>query len=167
MLVISPVAALARTPATSMLDARARAVGNRRQLAVRIGERLFITTWPAQILSVRVDGIDGHSVAGLALSGVKFHQRLTKSQFIKEIVAIVEASFATCPLEEVDLWCSVPLSVGKGATVSGDLAIPTSRMVFAVTVRREEPARSLHARLQAGNNVFWDADWARKALTPG
>ncbi len=159
--------ALARIPPTSMLDARARAVGNRRDLAVRIGQRLFLTTWPAQILSVRVDGIGGHSVAGLALSGVKFHQRLTRSRFIDEIVGIVEASFAASPLEEVDLWCSVPLSVGKGAVVSGDLAIPTSRTVFAVTVRRDESPSFLRARLQAGDTVFWDADWARKALAPG
>jgi len=118
-------------------------------------------------LSVRVDGIGKHSVAGLALSGVKFHKPLTKSQFIDEVVALVGGSFASRGLEEVDLWCTVPLSVGKGAIVSGDLAIPTSRTVFAVTVRREEPRRSLFARLRTGGDVFWDPDWARKALRPG
>lgn len=164
---ITPLGALAGTPATSVLDARARAMGNRRALAVTIGERLFLTTWAAQILSVRVDGIGRHSIAGLALSGVKFHKRLTKSQFIQEIVAIAGTSFSAVRLEEVDLWCSVPLPVGKGAIVSGDLAVPTSRTVFAVTVRRAEPPRSLHARLRAGHDVFWDADWARKAFRPG
>lgn len=167
LMITAPLVGFARTPATSMLDARARAMGNRRALAVSIGERLFLRTWAAQILSVRVDGIGRHSVAGLALSGVKFHKPLTKSQFIQEIVAITGMSFAATRLEEVDLWCSVPLWVGKGAIVSGDLAVPTSRTVFAVTVRREEPPHSLYARLRAGNDVFWDADWARKAFRPG
>ncbi len=167
MVLTIPQAAIARTPSVTALDASARALGNRRSVAITIGERLFRKTWPAQILSVRVDGVGKHAVAGLALSCVKFHKPLTKALFLQEVQAVVMASFAATSIEEVDVWCSVPLWVGKGAIVSGDLAVPTFRTVFAVTVRRAEHSSALETRLRAGNDVFWDSDWERKALRPG
>jgi hypothetical protein len=70
---------------------------------------------------------------------------------------ILAQSFAAAPIEEVDLWCVVPLSVGKGAVVSGDLAQPTERTVFSITARRED-------RGHASNAMYWDVQWARDAL---
>ena len=50
----------------------------------------------------------------------------------------------------VDLWASVPIDVGKGVVVNGDLAKPTSRTVFSLTARRGEGAASLQARAERG-----------------
>lgn len=155
----------AASPSVAGLDAVARAAGNDKPTAVQIGERLFTRKWPAQVLKVHVDRAGAHRVAGLTLSGVKFHQPLTRSQFGDEVVALVEASFAAAPVEEVDVWCVVPLSVGRGVVVSGDHAMPTQRIVFTVSVVRRETAGALKARITTGKNVYWDSTWARQALT--
>ena len=146
------------------MDAYARAMGTRKDTAVRIGRQLFSQPWSAQILRIYVDGIPSHQVAGIVLSGVKFHRPLSRLLFVHEVVTIVAQTFAAAPVEEVDLWCVVPLTVGKGAIVSGDLAQPTDRTVFAVTVRRGEAFRSVRTRIDAGRTVYWDALWARGAL---
>jgi hypothetical protein len=128
---------------------------------VRVGQALFATTWPAQVLNVYADGIPGHEVAGLHLSGVHFHDPITREQFLSEISALVQRTFASAPVEEVDVWVSVPLNVGKGVVVAGDLAKPTFRTVFTVSVLRSESAAALMARLRQGQDVFWDQDWQR------
>lgn len=148
-------------PSIGRTDAYARAAGNRKPVAVRVGQALFRTMWPAQVVNVYADGIPGHDVAGLHLSGVHFHHPLTREQFISEVAGLVEQSFRAAPLEEVDVWASVPLNVGKGVVVAGDLAKPTFRVVFTVSVRRGESAGSLLARMQKGEGVFWDQDWER------
>lgn len=167
--VISALALLAQlfptaSPGVDRSDAYARAAGNRKALAVRIGTALFANQWPAQVMNVYADGIAGHEVAGLRISGVHFHHALTREQFAQEIVDVVGRTFAAAPVEEVDVWASVPLRVGKGVVVSGDLAKPTSRIVFTVSVRREESAATLARRLRSGRGVFWDQDWAQTAL---
>jgi hypothetical protein len=154
-------------PSVGYTDAFARAAGNRKPIAVKIGRDLFRTMWPAQVINVYADGIDGHDVAGLHLSGVHFHHPLTRAQFLTEIDDLVERAFAAAPVEEVDVWASVPLNVGKGVVVAGDLAKPTFRTVFTVSARRGESATALLARMQQGEGVFWDQDWERSAFKVG
>ncbi|MBV8116609.1 MAG: hypothetical protein JOZ01_01455, partial [Candidatus Eremiobacteraeota bacterium] len=75
--------------------------------------------------------------------------------------------FAAAPAtEEIDVWASVPIEVGKGVVVSGDLAKPTSRTVFSVSVRRGEKPSEILARADqtTGSGVFWDEEWARAAF---
>jgi hypothetical protein len=100
--------------------------------------------------------------------GVKFHHPMTRDEFIGEVVALTQRTFAAAPAtEELDLWASVPIAVAKGAIVSGDLAKPTSRTVFSLTVRRSEAAPALRVRLsRASDAVFWDPQWSRAAFRP-
>ena len=144
-------------PALNIVNAHARAFGTRKDIAVRIGAQLFKHQWSAQILRIYVDGAGSHQIAGVVLSGVKFHRPLTPALFLGEVNAIITQAFAAARVEEVDLWCVVPLSIGKGAVVSGDLAQPTERTVFSVTVRRADQRAASRA-------TYWDARWARDAL---
>lgn len=152
------------SPGVDRTDAYARAEGNRKLVAVRIGQALFATEWPAQVLNVYADGVAGHDIAGLRVSGEHFHHPLSREQFYAEIADLVKRAFAAAPVEEVDVWTSVPLDVGKGTVVAGDLAKPTFRVVFTVTVRRGESTVSLLRRLRQGDGVFQDQDWERTAL---
>lgn len=151
-------------PSVGRTDAYARAAGNRKIVAVQIGRQVFRTRWPAQVVNVYADGIDGHDIAGLRVSGVHFHHPLTREQFLTEVTDLIERTFAAAPIDEVDLWASVPLSVGRGVVVAGDLAKPTFRTVFTISVRRGESAGALLSRLRRGDGVFWDQDWERTAL---
>ncbi len=83
-----------------------------------------------------------------------------------EVVADRAASLrGRAAAEEVDLWASVPIDVAKGVIVSGDLARPTSRTVFSLTVRRGEAVASVRARAERWTDgVFWDDEWARDAF---
>lgn len=151
-------------PGVDRTDAYARAAGNRKPIAVKIGQALFSTQWPAQVLNVYADGIPGHDIAGLHLSGMHFHHALSREQFMGEVADLVSRTFAITPVEEVDVWTSVPLNVGKGVVVAGDLAKPTYRLVFTVSVRRGERTDALLRRMRQGDGVFWDQDWARRSL---
>jgi hypothetical protein len=163
-----PVAAPANQPTVAMLDARARASGNRLDIAQRVGDVIFATERSAQVMQVYANALDEHLVLGLRLSGVKFHQSLTREQFSQEVLSLVAQAFAAEPAaEEVDVWASVPISVGKGVIVSGDLAKPTSRTVFTLTALRSDPQSELAERLQKGTGVYWDEDWARTAFKQG
>jgi len=160
------VALLAVMPSVADLDAHSRASGNRIDIATSVGEQLFSTTWPAQVLQVLANQDGTHIVLGLRVNGVKFHGTLTRDAFDREVMDLVARAFAAAPAaEEVDLWVTVPLSVGKGVVVSGDLAKPTTRTVFTVSVRRGEGTESLAARLRSGANVFLDQEWASTAFT--
>jgi hypothetical protein len=154
-------------PGVDRTDAFARASGNRKPIAVKIGQALFATRWPAQVINVYADGIAGHDIAGLHVSGVHFHHPLTRAEFIGEIAGLVRRTFAVAPVEEVDVWASVPLNVGKGVVVAGDLAKPTFRVVFTLSALRGESANSLLRRMGQGSGVFWDQDWERTALKKG
>lgn len=158
---------VAARPSTARIDAYARAAGNRKSVAVQIGTALFRTIWPAQVLKVYADGIDGHVVAGLRLSGVEFHHPLTTRAFVDEVVDLTETAFATAPIEEIDVWVVVPVKVPRGAVVAGDLAEPTSRVVFTVSVHRGEGASALRRRIQHGAGIFWNQDWKQTAFKEG
>ena len=92
-------------------------------------------------------------------------RRLGELEDHAEIAALVERAFAVSPeVEEVDVWASVPIDVGKGVVVSGDLAKPTTRTVFSLSVRRGEPPSSVAERAQKGPGAFWDQAWAATAF---
>jgi hypothetical protein len=146
-------------PSIVDLDAAARSAGNRKAEAEQLARVLLVHTWPAQILKVRVDGFGSHAVAGLVLSGVKFHGPLDEGGFLREVAALVERTFSAASVEEVDVWTTVPISVGKGAVVAGDFAQPTTRIVFSATLRRADAATGLLPKLERGHGVFWDAAW--------
>lgn len=160
------ITALATEPTVAQLDATARAAGNRRDVATQIGSAVFATAWPAEVTQISANALDGHLIVGVRVLGVKFHRAMTREEFESEIVALVERAFAAAPqAEEVDLWTSVPIGVAKGVIVSGDLAKPTSRTVFSLSVRRGESSRSLRARVEAGSEgIFWDETWSRTAF---
>jgi len=151
-------------PTVDELDANARASGNRKDIAVSIGRALFRTRWPAQVLNVYADGFAGHDIAGLRINGQHFHRALTQAEFEEEVASLARETFAASPVDEVDIWASVPLRVGKDVVVTGDLAVPSSRAVFTVSVRRTESSISFVRRLRAGGGVFWDQEWAHAAL---
>lgn len=158
-------AASAYAPTVAQLDAEARAVGNRRDLAERIGDVVFATHWPAEVTQISANALGGHAIVGIRVLGIKFHETITRDAFVDEVVALVGQAFASAPeAEEVDVWASVPISVAKGVIVSGDLAKPTSRTVFSLSVRRGESPAAIHARIVAGNGAFWDSTWARTAF---
>jgi hypothetical protein len=158
--------AVAYAPSVADLDAAARATGNRRDVADRVGRAIFTTRWSAEVNQISANSLDGHLIIGVRLWGVKFHQPMTRDDFIAEVIALVERTFAAAPAtEEIDLWTSVPIGVEKGVVVSGDLAKPTSRTVFSVTVHNGESSSSLRTRIGAsGDGVFWDSQWADAAL---
>ena len=116
-------------------------------------------------MKVSANAVDASLVVGLKVSGVKFHGPLTRAAFEREAIALIGRTFATdTSVTEVDLWTAVPLTVGRGAIVSGDLATPTTRNVFTVSVLRSESAAELAARIKAGRGTYWDEDWTRAAF---
>jgi hypothetical protein len=164
LLVCTPTAG-AGVPPLADVDAHARASGNDPAIAVTVGKSIFATEWPLQVMQISANGIDDHVVLGLRLSGVKFHGEPAIDDFRSEVMALVERAFAAAPhAEEVDVWVTVPIHVGKDVVVSGDLAMPTTRTVFTLTVLRSESAASVKNRLAAGTNIFMDEEWARAAF---
>jgi hypothetical protein len=161
----APRSTTASEPTVADLDATARAAGNRLDVAVQVGRSIFSTTWPAQISQISANAVGPHMVIGIRLWGVKFHHPLTRAEFVGEVADLVEKAFAAAPAaEEVDLWASVPIRVPKGAVVSGDLALPTTRTVFSLSVRRGDSRQAIVSRA-AGANAYWDDDWARSAFS--
>jgi hypothetical protein len=135
---------------------QARAAGGDRETAVRVAAALLARPLPVQLTKVRCERAGDERFCGLVLSGVKFHRRLDRLAFEREVDALVAGAFASdAHIVEVDLWTTVPLDAGKGAVVSGDYAQPTSTTVFATTARRGEVTPS------RGPNVFWDAAFRR------
>ena len=157
--------AAASEPSVAQLDADARAAGNRRDVADRIGIAVFATRWPAEVSQISANALSDHLVVGVRVLGVKFHRPITREEFESEVLSLVAAVWKAAPeTEEIDLWASVPIAVAKGAVVSGDLAKPVSRTVFSLTARREESPAALRARVKGADGVFWDAEWARTAF---
>jgi hypothetical protein len=157
---------LGAVPSVADLDAAARAAGNRIDLATAIGKSVFSTAWSAQVSQVSANAVGAHVIVGIRLWGVKFHRPMTRNQFVGEVASLVGRAFAAAPeVEEVDVWASVPITVGKGVIVSGDLAKPTTRTVFSLSVKRGEPAAAVVARTSAPDGgAFWDASWERSAF---
>ena len=165
-LIATAAIASAYSPTVTELDASARAAGNRREIAQRIGDAVFAKPLPAEVTQIAANELAGHLIVGVRVLGVKFHRAMTREEFASEVVSLVETAFAAAPsAEEVDLWTSVPIDVPKGVVVSGDLAKPTSRTVFTLSARRGENAALLRARVLTGSDgVFWDDEWARSAF---
>lgn len=162
-LVLTLAFATAGAPSVADLDAHSRAGGNRPDIATSVGLQLFSTTWPAQVMQVLANQSGTHLVLGLRVSGVKFHAPLSRDGFDREIGDLVTRAFGAAPdAEEVDLWVTVPIDVGRGVVVSGDLAKPTSRTVFTISVAR---GASVAALLRSGTSVFLDQEWAQGAFT--
>ncbi|HEY2553784.1 MAG TPA: hypothetical protein VGI15_00920, partial [Candidatus Cybelea sp.] len=119
-------------PSVADLDAEARASGNRKDIAERIGVSLFSTEWSAEISQVSANELGRHLIVGIRIWGVKFHRPLNREEFVDEVVTITKRVFVAAPnAEEVDFWASVPIVVGKDVVVNGDLARPTTKTVFA------------------------------------
>lgn len=157
--------AYASVPTVAELDATSRAAGNRLDVATAVGRKIFEQTWPAQISQISANAVGSHLIVGIRLWGVKFHRPLTKAEFVGQVTDLVVRAFAAAPTaEEVDLWASVPIAVGKGTIVSGDLAKPTSRTVFSLSVRRGESQTAIAERAGLGIGVFWDEEWAKTAF---
>lgn len=146
------------------LDADARAAGNRIDIAEQIGERVFRTTWAAQVSQISANALGSHVIVGIRIWGVKFHHPVTRAEFLGEVTSLIQTAFAAAPeAEEVDLWASVPIVVGRDTIVSGDLAKPTTRTVFSVSVRRGESPEAM----ASGTTAFWDQEWERSAFNSG
>ena len=145
-------------PSVVEIDAAARAAGNRKAEAEQLARQLLIRRWPVQVLKIRIDAAGSHQVAGIVLSGVKFHGSVDEHRFLWEVAWLVERTLTATKVEEVDLWTTVPIAVGKGEIVAGDFAEPTTRIVFSATIRRRE-ANAVMQTLERGTNVFWDASW--------
>ncbi|MDQ2818010.1 MAG: polysaccharide deacetylase family protein [Candidatus Eremiobacteraeota bacterium] len=133
--------------------ARRRIEGNDPIAAEAIAAELLSRTYPEQILKVRVLKAAPLSVAGIMLSGVKFHRPVTAAAFLTDVRAMISEAFAVGPgLREVDLWAVVPLVTAVNSTVSGDYAVPTNRTVFSTAARR--PLGDL-------GKAYWDPVWRR------
>jgi hypothetical protein len=145
----------ASVPTVAELDSVSRATGNRIDVAEEIGRSVFATKWAAQVSQISANELDSHLIVGIRVWGVKFHRPITRAEFDAEVASLIEEAFAAAPqAEEVDLWASVPIPVGKGVVVSGDLAKPTTRTVYSASVRRG----------QKPQETFLDQDWARTAF---
>jgi hypothetical protein len=145
-------------PSVVEIDAAARAAGNRKAEAEQLASQLLVRRWPVQVLKVRIDAAGSHEIAGIVLSGVKFHGHVDERAFLAEVARLAERTFAASNVEEVDVWTTVPIAVGKGEIVAGDFAEPTTRIVFSATLLRRD-AKAVMQTLERGTNVFWDAAW--------
>lgn len=139
--------------------ARRRIEGNDAKAAEAIAVDLLDREYPEQILKVRVLKVPPVSVAGIMLSGVKFHHRLGVGVFLGDVRAMIAGAFASEPgLREVDVWAVVPVATAPDSTVSGDYAVPTNRTVFSTTARA--PSEEL-------GKTYWDTQWADKLAKSG
>ncbi len=140
--------------------ARERIEGNDPSGAEAVALALLDREFPEQVLKVHVLASQTASVAGIMLSGVKFHRPLTRGQFSADVKDMVELAFEAVPhLDEVDVWAIVPVSVNAGAVTSGDYAIPTSRTVFSVAVRHQDEA-AIGSPVDLGI-IYWDPRFLR------
>jgi hypothetical protein len=157
--------AVAGAPAANdvMMRATARARGTDRPTAIAVGRALLARPLPAQLTQIRCEKNGAHRICGLVVSGVKFKHPLDRRGFLAEVRALIKGAFASAPLEEVDLWTTVPLDTGKGSVVSGDLAVATAATVFAITVPLPALAR-LDAQLTSGRDIYWDTAFEQSLI---
>jgi hypothetical protein len=157
--------AFAASPSVAELDASARASGNRLDIATQIGDRVFASMLPAQVSQISANEFGGHLVLGIRMWGVKFHKPITQGEFVDQVAWLIRTAFAIAPsAQEVDVWTSVPIDVRRDIIVSGDLARPTSRVVFTLSVPHAASDAATITRLAAGDAAFWDLEWVRSAF---
>jgi peptidoglycan/xylan/chitin deacetylase (PgdA/CDA1 family) len=131
--------------------ARARTEGNDPTVAERIGISLLREQFREPIEKIRVLTVPAASVAGIMLSGSNLHGPVTETQFEADARAMALLALSNAPrVSEVDVWAIVPQAVPAGTIVAGDLAAPTERTVFSLSMRRDAPAR----------RAFVDKQWA-------
>jgi len=138
----APVAVPARDMQEVRDVAKDRIAGNAPDVAERVAVALLSGGYPEQILKVRVYKTEPAVVAGIMLSGMKFHAPVDRQTFAADAADMVYRAFAADPkVSEVDVWAVVPIAVPLHADVSGDLAVPTKRTVFSAAVQRADFTR--------------------------
>ncbi len=136
--------------------AKSRSEGNAPDTAERVAVALLSVGYPEQILKVRVFATKPAVVAGIMLSGVKFHAPVDRETFAADAADMIYRAFAAEPsVTEVDIWAVVPIAVARDATVSGDLAVPTTRTVFSASVLRSDWDREEGTL----GTTYWEAGW--------
>lgn len=158
--VLATIAACGATNAVGnparVSDAIARSSGNDHASARAIADVVFADIQPAQVVKVTVDRVGNHRIAGLIISGVKFHQSVDRRAFTDEVLSLVARCFAASSIEEVDVRAVVPMAIGRGTIVSGDNAVPVFREVFTLTAQRSESTAALRQRMDNSIGVFWE-----------
>ncbi len=140
--------------------ARRRIEGNDPALAEGIAVALLAGGFPEQVLKVHVLSFRPATVAGIVLSGVKFHRKRNRAQFEADVKRMLALAFAAAPqATEIDVWATVPLDARAGAPVSGDYAVPTSTTVFSAAVTKSQwDGRNSGADL---GKTYWDPHFLR------
>jgi peptidoglycan/xylan/chitin deacetylase (PgdA/CDA1 family) len=136
--------------------ARERVEGNDAKVAEAIAVALLARQFPEQIVKVHVDAVAPATVAGIVLSGVKFHAAVSRERFVSDVRKMIDTAFSAAPtVDEVDVWATVPVAVPAQATVSGDYATAVERTVFSAAVQR-----SVHAAADWSLGItYWSAGW--------
>jgi len=138
--------------------ARERIAGNDLQTAEAIAVALLARKFPEQILKVHVVAVQPATVAGIVLSGVKFHAVMDRRRFERDVQQMVGVTFSAAPrVDEVDVWATVPIQVHSGAIVSGDYATPTAKTVFSAAVVRTAQAAQTDGWILGV--TYWDRQW--------
>jgi len=150
-------------PAAEVRDiAKSRIAGNAPDVAERVAVALLSAGYPEQILKVRTYKTEPAVVAGIMLSGVKFHASINRQTFAADAADMVYRAFAADPrVTEVDVWAVVPIPVPPHADVSGDLAVPTNRTVFSAAVLRKDFTRDEGTL----GTTYWEAGWLEHTTT--
>ena len=142
----------ATVPTTLAHIARERIAGNAPDVAEAVAVAILAHRFPEQVLKVHVLALPSATVAGIVLSGVKFHAPVDRRQFASDVQMMIDLGLQAAPaVDEVDVWATVPLPVQAGAQVSGDYAVPTSRTVFSCAVTRTQAAGTPGLGL-----TYWD-----------
>jgi peptidoglycan/xylan/chitin deacetylase (PgdA/CDA1 family) len=140
-----------RSGAVLVSIARKRIEGNDPSVAERIGISLLREEFREPIEKIRVLSVPAASVAGIMLSGSGLHGPVTETQFETDARSMALLALSDAPsVSEVDVWATVPQAVATGTVVAGDLALPTERTVFSLSLRRDAPAA----------RAFVDKQWA-------
>ncbi|MBV8203414.1 MAG: polysaccharide deacetylase family protein [Candidatus Eremiobacteraeota bacterium] len=145
-------AGAATVPTTLAHIAHERIAGNAPDVAEAVAVAILAPRFPEQVLKVHVLALPSATVAGIVLSGVKFHAPVDRRQFAGDVRMMIDRAMQAAPaVDEVDVWATVPLPVVAGAQVSGDYAVPTSRTVFSCAVTRMQAAGTPGLGL-----TYWD-----------
>ena len=103
-------------PSIADLDATARAAGNRSTSRPRSAKASSARRGRRRSVKSRANEIGSHLIVGVRLWGVKFHRAADASGVRpRSSRRSLRKTFAAAPaVEEVDVWASIPIEVGKG-----------------------------------------------------